>query len=103
MTSHIGVGTTATSNTFDVRGTANVGALVTTSTHISDATTSTTKDTGALIITEGGVGIEENLNVGGDLKVDTSILVVNSTTNRWVVLVLLRVYTPPIQRLKVLQ
>jgi hypothetical protein len=34
--SHIGVGTSATSNTFDVRGTANVGALVTTSTHISD-------------------------------------------------------------------
>ena len=69
VTSHIGVGTTATSNTFDVRGTANVGALVTTSTHISDATTSTTKDTGALIITEGGVGIEENLNVGGVIKV----------------------------------
>jgi len=30
----------------------------------------------------GGVGVVENLNVGGDLKVDTSVLVVNSTTNR---------------------
>jgi hypothetical protein len=80
-TSHIGIGTTATSNTFDVRGTANVGALVTTSTHISDTTTSTTTTTGALKVA-GGVGIVENLNVGGDLKVDTSVLVVNSTSNR---------------------
>ena len=79
-TSHIGVGTTATSNTFDVRGTANVGALVTTSTHISDTTTSTTTTSGALQVA-GGVGIVENLNIGGDLKVDTSVLVVNSTTN----------------------
>src|SRR5210317_211719 len=39
--SHIAVGTSDTSNTFDVRGTANVGALVATSTHISDSTTST--------------------------------------------------------------
>jgi hypothetical protein len=152
-TSHIGVGTTATSNTFDVRGTANVGALVTTSTHISDTTTSTSATTGALKVTggvstqenlnvggvtkvwdatdagatnqgalqvvgglgvaktifaadlssgsvivsdgttstsattgalkvTGGISTQENLNVGGDLKVDTSVLVVNSTTNR---------------------
>src|SRR6056300_125599 len=53
--SHIAVGTSATSNTFDVRGTANVGALVATSTHISDSTTATSKTTGALQVT-GGVG-----------------------------------------------
>ncbi len=35
---------------------------------ILDDTQSTDKDTGALIV-EGGVGIEKNLNVGGDLKV----------------------------------
>src|SRR5210317_349871 len=54
--SHIAVGTSATSNTFDVRGTANVGALVTTSTHISDSTAVTSKTTGALQVA-GGVGI----------------------------------------------
>jgi predicted acyltransferase (DUF342 family) len=69
VTSHIGVGTSDTSNTFDVRGTANVGALVATSTHISDSTTSTDQNSGALIVQGGGVGIEENLNVGGVTKV----------------------------------
>jgi len=48
---------------------------------VSDGTTSTTTTTGALQVA-GGVGVVENLNVGGDLKVDTSVLVVNSTTNR---------------------
>jgi ubiquitin len=65
--SHIGVGTSATSNTFDVRGTANVGALVATSTHISDSTISDSKTSGALQVT-GGVG------VGGDLyAADTTL------------------------------
>jgi cytoskeletal protein CcmA (bactofilin family) len=59
--SHIAVGTSATSNTFDVRGTANVGALVTTSTHISDSTTATSKTTGALQVT-GGVGIQGDIH-----------------------------------------
>ena len=36
---------------------------------INDSTESTTKDNGALVV-EGGVGIEKNLNVGGDLHVD---------------------------------
>src|SRR5210317_708234 len=54
--SHIGVGTSDTSYNFDVRGTANVGALVTTSTHISDSTAVTSKTTGALQV-PGGVGI----------------------------------------------
>jgi cytoskeletal protein CcmA (bactofilin family) len=60
-TSHIAVGTSATSNTFDVRGTANVGALVTTSTHISDDTPATSKTTGALQVT-GGVGIQGDIH-----------------------------------------
>jgi predicted acyltransferase (DUF342 family) len=58
--SHIAVGTSATSNNFDVRGTANVGALVATSTHISDSTVSTSKTSGALQVT-GGVGIQGDL------------------------------------------
>src|SRR6056300_158696 len=59
--SYLGVGTSATSNTFDVRGTANVGALVATSTHISDSTTATSKTTGALQVT-GGVGIQGDIH-----------------------------------------
>src|SRR5210317_1493089 len=59
--SHIAVGTSATSNTFDVRGTANVGALVTTSTHISDTTGATSKTRGALLVT-GGAGVSGELH-----------------------------------------
>jgi len=59
--SHIAVGTSETSNVFDVRGTANVGALVTTSTHISDSTAATSKTTGALQVT-GGVGIQGDIH-----------------------------------------
>ena len=69
--SHIGVGVTdgSTTKALDVRGTANVGAFTTTSVEITDATTSTDQNSGALIVQNGGVGIEENLNVGGVTKV----------------------------------
>jgi hypothetical protein len=53
-------------------------ATITEAVNITDTTTSTTKDTGALIV-EGGVGIEENLNVGGD-TILTGNLTVNGTT-----------------------
>jgi len=75
--SHIGVGTSATSNTFDVRGTANVGALVTTSTHISDSTTASTKSSGALQVT-GGAGIQGTL-FAADTTLD-SVKVLNMST-----------------------
>lgn len=41
---------------------------------VQNTTTSTSKDTGALIV-EGGVGIEENLNVGGSIDVDGNLTV----------------------------
>jgi predicted acyltransferase (DUF342 family) len=75
--SHIGVGTSATSNTFDVRGTANVGALVTTSTHISDSTTSVSKTSGALQVT-GGAGIQGTL-YAADTTLD-SVQTLNMST-----------------------
>ena len=46
---------------------------------ISDTTGSTSKDTGALVI-EGGVGIEENLFVGGNLGL-TGITTISDTTD----------------------
>jgi hypothetical protein len=45
---------------------------------ISDTTSSTNKDTGALVV-EGGLGVEENVNIGGDATV-TGNLTVNGTT-----------------------
>ena len=45
---------------------------------IQGTTSSTTKDTGALVV-QGGVGVEENLNVGGD-TILTGDLTVNGTT-----------------------
>lgn len=46
---------------------------------ITQTTTSTSKDTGALIV-EGGVGIEENLYVGGNINVTGTINITSSTT-----------------------
>src|SRR5210317_588821 len=93
--SHIAVGTSETSNTFDVRGTANVGALVTTSTHISDDTTSTTTTSGALQV-RGGVSTQENLNVGGVTKVWVSTIAgkrLPAPFKFWVVWVFPKTYT----------
>ena len=45
---------------------------------INITTESTTKDTGALIV-EGGVGIEKNLNVGGNVDVDGGDITTNQT------------------------
>jgi len=88
--SHIGVGTSATSNTFDVRGTANVGALVTTSTHISDTTASSSKTSGALQVT-GGAGIQGELHAADTtldsvkpLNMSTSTLPITDGTKKLV-------------------
>jgi hypothetical protein len=52
------------SNTVDINVATDISGILT----ISNTTGSTDKDTGALIV-EGGVGIEENLNVGGTFSV----------------------------------
>jgi len=69
-------GTLAGSNAAAIT-TLNASGVVT----LADTTTSTSATTGALKVA-GGISTQENLNVGGDLKVDTSVLVVNSTTDR---------------------
>ena len=69
-------GTLAGSNAAAIT-TLNASGVVT----LADDTSSTSATTGALKVA-GGISTQENLNVGGDLKVDTSVLVVNSTTNR---------------------
>jgi len=48
-------------------------------TTIKSTVTSTTKDTGALVV-EGGVGIEENLHVGGNFTVDGTTTTLNTAT-----------------------
>ena len=48
-------------------------------TTIKSTTSSTTKDTGALVV-EGGVGIEENLHVGGNFTVEGTTTTINTAT-----------------------
>jgi hypothetical protein len=68
-------GTTTLNSTLDVDGDTTLNA----------ATQSTSKDTGGLI-TQGGVGIEKNLNVGGDtkltgtLELDSALIDINGNT-----------------------
>jgi len=75
------------SNTVDIDGTLDVALTSTLKdvVTISDDTDSIDKDTGALIV-EGGVGIEKQLNVGGNtklvgsLELDSTIIDVNAQT-----------------------
>jgi hypothetical protein len=77
--------TTATTINFGGAGTTIAIGAATGTTTINHATTSTTSSTGALVVS-GGVGIVENLNVGGNavitgnLTVDGTTTTVNSTT-----------------------
>lgn len=57
----------ATDNRFEIEG-ADWAFSDGVAINIGDVTESTTKDTGALVV-EGGVGIEKNLNVGGEITV----------------------------------
>ena len=61
-TGNVIIGTQSTgSHLLEVYGTANTGALTTTSASITDVTHSTSKDTGALLVTDGGLGVESNI------------------------------------------
>jgi hypothetical protein len=51
----------------------------------NSSTSSTNKNTGALVVTNGGVGIEENLNVGGNAKVFGTTTSTNKDTGALVV------------------
>ncbi|MDD4736449.1 MAG: hypothetical protein PHP44_10145 [Kiritimatiellae bacterium] len=57
-----------------IEGTLAVTGAVT----LAATTTSTTKDTGALVV-EGGVGIEENLNVGGTADIAGAVTLADTT------------------------
>ena len=61
-------GNTTAAGTLDVTGAVS----------LNDTTTSSSKDTGALVV-EGGVGVEENLNVGGTLDVDGAVTMDDTT------------------------
>jgi hypothetical protein len=81
-------GATTLNSTLDVDGattlnsTLDVDGVVT----FNSSTSSTTKDNGALVVKNGGVGIEENLNVGnntvltGTLELNSSLIDINNST-----------------------
>jgi cytoskeletal protein CcmA (bactofilin family) len=61
-TNRVGLGTINPGQLLDVRGAANVGVLTTTSGTVTDPTHSTSKDTGVLVVTQGGLGVEANIH-----------------------------------------
>src|SRR5210317_1210923 len=61
-TNRVGLGTTTPGYLLDVRGAANVGTLTTTTGTVTNATHSTSKDTGVLVVTRGGLGVEANIH-----------------------------------------
>jgi len=69
--SNVGINVTTPAYALDVDGSSNISQnlYVTGNVTFNSSTSSTSKDTGALIISNGGVGIEENLNVGQKLNV----------------------------------
>ena len=77
-------GATTLNNTLDVDGTTTLNSTLDVDGDVTfnSSTESTNKDTGALI-TQGGVGIEKNLNVGGNtkligtLELDSSLIDIN--------------------------
>ena len=80
-------GDTTLNSTLDVDGATTLNSTldVDGDTTLNAVTQSTSKDTGALI-TQGGVGIEKNLNVGGNtkligtLELDSSLIDINGNT-----------------------
>jgi hypothetical protein len=56
------IGAQTTNYALDVRGTANVGVLTATSVDVTDTTHSTSRDTGAMVIANGGLGVESNIH-----------------------------------------
>jgi hypothetical protein len=106
-TGNVIIGTQTTgSHLLEVYGTANTGALTTTSTSVTDATQSTSKDTGALVVTQGGLGVESNIHstnvfaashVGVGTTATTYALDVNGTTNVGAITMQSNVYAPNLQ------
>lgn len=74
-------GTVHASDAVEFDSTLDVDGDVT----FNSSTSSTTKDTGALIITNGGVGIAENLNVGGYERIYSTLTSTDQNTGALVV------------------
>jgi len=69
--SNVGINNDAPAFSLDITGTANITQTLNVAGIVSFSSSeqSTTKDTGALIISNGGLGVEGNINLGGDLKI----------------------------------
>jgi hypothetical protein len=106
-TGNVIIGTQSTgSHLLEVYGTANTGTLTTTSASITDVTHSTSKDTGALLVTDGGLGVESNIHstnvfaashVGVGTTATSYNLDVNGTANVGAITMNSNVYAPNLQ------
>jgi len=82
LSSTLGVtGATTLSSTLDVTSATTLSSTldVTGATNLNDTTTSTSNTTGALIV-DGGFGLAENFNMGGDADIDGTITVGGAAT-----------------------
>ena len=82
LSSTLGVtGATTLSSTLGVTGATTLSSSldVTGATNLNDTTTSTSNTTGALIV-DGGFGLAENFNMGGDADIDGTITVGGAAT-----------------------
>ena len=80
--SNVGINNDAPAYSLDITGTANITQTlnVTGNVTFNSSTQSTNKDTGALVITNGGLGVEGNVNVGGNSGISGSLTVTGATT-----------------------
>ena len=106
----VGIQNNNPSTTLDITGTLHATQDVTFDSTLdvdgnvtfNSATSSTTKDTGALVVTNGGVGIEENLNVGQNAKIlgTTSLRLWQTTHHSKFLFLLLKGLTRSLQSTK---
>jgi len=80
--SNVGINNDAPAYSLDITGTANITQTlnVTGNVTFNSATQSTNKDTGALVITNGGLGVEGNTNIGGNVSIGGTLGVTGATT-----------------------
>jgi hypothetical protein len=84
--SNVGINVNTPRSTLDVLGNTNLDGTLTVSgiVNISNNTSSTGKDTGALVV-DGGVGIEQNLNVGSNVFISGNTSSIDKDTGALVV------------------
>ena len=80
--SNVGINNDAPAYSLDITGTANITQTLNVDGNVTftSYTESTSKDTGTLVITNGGLGVEGNVNIGGATSISNNLNVVGETS-----------------------